>query len=60
MTLQKDIIDIIRSQTDDDLIIDFIEEIKDRQISNKQAVEDLVKKINNEVLRKSGDTYEDN
>lgn len=60
MSLQKDIIDIIRSQTDDDLIIEFIEEIKDRQISNKQAVEDLVRKINNEVLRKSGVTYEDN
>lgn len=60
MSLQKDIIDIIRSQTDDDLIIEFIEEIKDRQISNKQAVEDLVRKINNEVLRKSGGTYEDN
>lgn len=57
MSLQKDIIDIIRSQTDDDLIIEFIEEIKDRQISNKQAVEDLVRKINNEVLRKSGGTY---
>lgn len=60
MSLQKDIIDIIRSQTDDDLIIEFIEEIKDRQISNKQAVEDLVRKINNEALRKSGVTYEDN
>lgn len=60
MSLQKDIIDIIRSQTDDDLIIEFIEEIKDRQISNNQAVEDLVRKINNEVLRKSGGTYEDN
>ena len=60
MSLQKDIIDIIRSQTDDDLIIEFIEEIKDRQISNKQAVEDLVRKINNEVLRKSCGTYEDN
>ena len=60
MTLQKDIVDIIKSQTDDKLIIDFIEEIKDRQISNKQAIDDLVRKINNEVLRKLGDTYEDN
>ncbi|WP_297687889.1 hypothetical protein [uncultured Anaerococcus sp.] len=60
MTLQKDIVDIIKSQTDDNMIIDFIEEIKDRQISNKQAIDDLVRMINNEVLRKLGDNYEDN
>lgn len=60
MTLQKDIVDIIKSQTDDKLIIEFIEEIKDRQISNKQAIDDLVRMINNEVLRKLGDNYEDN